>query len=172
MALWTPFAAGQRITAGKLNQMVGEWLPYNVRWTADSGTTTLGNGLLSGKYQRVGNSINFRVVFEWGSGTFQSLPGQNWHFTLPVAAYSGEGTIFWPCNIWLLKSSTRFVGAAYVDPPTQTISAIVPNAANWYMDDDSWPTPTAENTTTIKPGKEIALSGARINLWGSYEAAE
>lgn len=175
MAVWTPFAAGERITAGKLNQMVGEWTLYTPTWSADSGTTTLGTGTLTGKYQRVGNTINFRVLFEWGSTTTQSSSGANWAFSLPFAPWAGDGTVFWPAQAWVSHDDTtgynRWNAGCYVDPSTATVVAITVNASNNYLDMASMPRTTAATTTSLEPMTESAKSGSRLNLSGSYQAA-
>lgn len=175
MTLWTPFAAGQRITAGKLNSLVGEWTPYTPIWSAATGTTLVGDGTLVGKYRRVGNTIEYRILFEWGTTTNQSVTDSNWSFSLPVPPFSGDGTVFWPGNVWIAHSDSgynRFMGGCYVDPPTNALVSITANASNSYIDAHDFPGRTAADTTSVEPVSQMAVASDRINFWGSYEAAE
>ncbi|MEV0114469.1 hypothetical protein AB0H77_14630 [Streptomyces sp. NPDC050844] len=87
-ALWQP---GQRITAARLNAMSGLWQPYTPVWSADAGTTTLGDGTLLGRYQIVGPTVNIAMRFQWGATSAQSVTDANWSFSLPVAPYTADG---------------------------------------------------------------------------------
>lgn len=174
MTLWTPFAAGQRITAGKLNALVGEWTDYTPVWAADAGTTTLGNGTLEGKYQRTGNTIEFRIMMQWGSTSTQSSATANWNFSLPFTPSAADGTVVWPCNIWIMHqpggagSTYRWTGGAYVDPPTSTVVAMTYNGGNGYLDSASFPSTTGN--PGLSPDEVVAVAGSRVNVFGSYQA--
>lgn len=187
MALWRPFAAGERLTAGRLNALVGEWTPYTPIWSTDAGVTTLGNGTLIGKYQRIGNTINFRIQFDWGSGTSQTNPGENWRFSLPATPQSADGAALWPVSLWVIHSTGpnsmnlsnhRYTGAAYVDPTRNAVYAITYNAGNSFLDDQTFPSYKAETSggnpdpVSVSPDEEPVVAGDRINIWGSYEAID
>ncbi|WP_413102211.1 hypothetical protein [Streptomyces sp. Inha503] len=168
--LWQP---GQRITADRLNAMVGDWVPYTPSWTADSGTTTLGDGLLSGRYQIVGPTVNFTMRFQWGSTTTQSVSDSNWSFSLPVPAYTGDGNTWQALEAWIFdtSASARWQASAYVNASTQTLTAICVNADGGFMDSAEMPSQTAQgsSTTSVQPGSTTWANGDRINIWGSYE---
>ena len=170
--LWQP---GNRITAGRLNAMVGLWTPYTPVWTADSGTTTLGDGTLSGRYQVRGPTVEFSLRFQWGSTTSQSVTTSNWSFSLPVAPYTGDGNTWQPVKAWALDASpgARWQLAGYINASTSTITALTANADGGFLDSQEMPSQTAEgaSTTSVQPGNVAWANGDRLNIWGSYEAA-
>jgi len=174
LALWTPFRAGERLTAGRLNALVTEWEPYTPVWSADTGTTTLGNGTLRGKYQRIGNTINFRIFLEWGTTTAQSEPAANWAFSLPATVQSSEGPEFWPVSMWVIhntgSSNYRFTGAGYVDSSRNAVYALTTNADNAFLDSATFPSQVADSG--ISPDGTAVTAGDQVNIWGSYEAID
>lgn len=181
MALWTPFRAGERLTAGRLNAMISEWIPYTPIWSADSGTTTVGDAILTGKYQRIGNTINFRIFFQWGSTTTQSVGNANWRFSLPAQPQSADGPEFWPASAWFIHdvddnpsntTNYRFAGSAYVDPTRNAVYAITPNASNSFLDSQQWPSITEKASGQIAPANEPVRVGDQINIFGEYEAID
>ncbi|MFE0132386.1 hypothetical protein ACFWY6_12560 [Streptomyces sp. NPDC059037] len=169
-ALWQP---GQRITAARLNAMAGLWQPYTPVWTADSGTTTLGDGTLLGRYQVVGPTVNIAMRFTWGATSAQSVTDANWSFSLPVAPYTADGNTWQPLEAWIFdtSASARWQASAYVNASTQTLTAIVVNGDGGFMDSQEMPSQTASSTTTVQPGNTAWAVGDRLNIWGSYEAA-
>lgn len=86
----TAWAAGQRITADRLNAITPIWQTWTPTWSTSTGNNTpdIGNGTFNCAYARTGDTItaNFDVIF--GSTTdFNSGTGSdNWLFTLPVTA--------------------------------------------------------------------------------------
>lgn len=170
--LWQP---GNRVTDGKLNAMCGLWTPYSPIWSADSGTTTLGDGSLDGRYQVAGPTVHISLRFQWGSTTTQSVSGSNWSFSLPAAAFAGNGNTWQPLDCWIFdtSASARWRAAAYVNASTQTLTAVVVHADGGFMDDAEMPSQTAagSGTTTIQPGNLSWANGDRLNIWGTYEAA-
>lgn len=61
------------------NAAASLWVPFTPTWTNTSGTNTLGNGLLSGRWRYWGaTTIQFVINFTWGSTT-TSGPG-DWRF--------------------------------------------------------------------------------------------
>lgn len=171
-SLWQP---GHRITAARLNAMSGLWTPYTPSWTADSGTTTLGDGTLVGRYQIAGPTVTFSMRLQWGATTVQSVINSNWSFSLPVAPYTGDGNTFQPVGAWIFDSSAsaRWQASAYVNASTSTLTAIVVNADGGFMDSQEMPFQTAEggSTTSVQPSNGAWAVGDRLNLWGSYEMA-
>lgn len=57
------------------------WTSYTVTWT----NGTIGNGILEGKFWRLGKLVVFRIDLIWGSTTTSS---GTWSFSLPVSAVS------------------------------------------------------------------------------------
>lgn len=192
MALWTPFRAGERLTAGRLNALVTEWIPYQPIWQADVGTVTLNDGTLTGKYQRIGNTINFRIFFEWGPNTTQSNPSENWRFSLPATPQSADGVEFWPVSLWITHDAWdlrdpgnprqignhRWSGGGYIDPSRNAVYAMAYNGSNGYMDADTFPSYYAETSAgspdpqSVSPDEQAVRPGDQINVYGSYEAID
>lgn len=180
MALWTPFAAGDRLTAGRLNALVGEWTPYTPIWTADSGTTTLGNGVLEGKFQRIGNTVNFRIYFEWGSSSTQSVSGSNWRISVPFPPQSADGTQWWPVSLSQNHitgpgTPTRhvFTGVGFIDPTLQAVANMYYSGGNTPIDNLVFPSYYAEggpDPTSVSPNEETVAAGDTLHIFGSYEA--
>lgn len=57
-----------------------EWVDYTPEWTNTS-STTLGNGLLAGRWRKVGDTLEIKILLSWGSGTSSS--GTSWRFSIP-----------------------------------------------------------------------------------------
>lgn len=89
------WVVGEVVTAALLNQEIrdqfnsffGAWTSYTPSWLAEGGAApTLGNGTLTGRYLKVGRTVDFVLQLTWGSTT---APGggagsENWVFTLPA----------------------------------------------------------------------------------------
>jgi hypothetical protein len=69
-------------------QWTGAVTSYTPTWTADSGTPAIGNGTISGYWQRYGNLCAVRFYLQIGSTTTKATGG--WYFSLPfTSAYAG-----------------------------------------------------------------------------------
>jgi len=115
------------------------WETFTPVWSADSGSTTLGNGTLDGRFIRLGALIIFTLEFTWGTTTTQSVGGANWRFDGPnVSADTGVGTTFWMANAWALDASagTRYVCHGQIDPTTTPprVQTLVNDAATNILD--------------------------------------
>lgn len=66
---FSPWTAGQRITAQRLNDMVGDWTSYTAAWTAATTNPGLGNGTLNTRYQLVGKTCHLNIHLIFGSTT-------------------------------------------------------------------------------------------------------
>jgi hypothetical protein len=77
---------GSSVTTGMVASEA--WTTYTPLWSG-----TLGNGLLNGRYQRIGRTVHFHIEFQWGSTT--SHPAGGMYFSAPVAPltarFSGVG---------------------------------------------------------------------------------
>lgn len=168
MALWQP---GMRITADRLNGIVSGWQDYTPTWRVASGTATLGNGTLDGRYQLVGKTCEFSMRFEFGSSTTQSVQMADWEFDLPVFPTAVKGTTFQPVSCWLYDSSesARFTATGYVNSSTGRITFICAHADGGPISSGEMPSQTAATTTSIQPGQLVFATGDRLNIWGAYE---
>lgn len=87
----SPWLAGQRITADRLNDMLPTWTAWTPAWTTSSGNNTpsFGNATVDCKYAQTGDLVVFEMEITFGSTTnFGAAPvsGDNWRFSLPVTA--------------------------------------------------------------------------------------
>jgi hypothetical protein len=86
----TPWQAGQRITAARLNQITPTWSSWTPTWTTSTGANTpsIGNATVSGSYCQTGDVVFFRLEITFGTTTSFGGGGSsdNWRFSLPVTA--------------------------------------------------------------------------------------
>lgn len=134
----------------------GAWTSYTATWSAASGSTTLGNGVLTAHYARFGRMIEFNILFQWGSTSSQTVSGANWQFAIPIAAEATS--TLWPVTGWVLdtSASTRWVCGGYVNAGSSWIETLVPSGTTGVVDD----------TTPM-----TWANGDRLNIWGRYSAA-
>lgn len=78
------------------------WTSYTPTWGNSGTANTLGNGTISGYYRVVGKTLDWYIIFTWGSTT-ASGSGQ-WYFSLPLSLTS-QGT-------WQLNSGATLVDAS------------------------------------------------------------
>lgn len=138
----------------------GSWTPFTPTWSADSGTTTVGNGTLDGKYARFGSMVFWSIRLSWGTTTTTSVAGANWRFALPVDGDNDLGTSFWSASAWLFDSSpgNRYMANGYIatDQSPPLLQFITADGASGIVDNQA---------------PFIWATGDRLNAWGFYEAA-
>jgi len=64
------------------------WTSYTPTWTSDSGTPSIGNGTLGGRYKQIGKTVFFNLKLTYGSTTTGGSGA--WMFGLPVTAYNSN----------------------------------------------------------------------------------
>lgn len=62
---------------------ITDWQSYTPTWSGSGGTPSLGNGTLSGRWRRVGDSAEFQIYLLWGSTTSGNSSNQ-WIFSRPT----------------------------------------------------------------------------------------
>jgi len=85
------------LTAGTGNVIVSNYVTgskyyngtYTPTWTASTSGSSIGNGKLVGRYQRMGNICHTFVQLDFGSSTNSGFGV--WEFTLPITPYTGTG---------------------------------------------------------------------------------
>lgn len=86
----TPWQAGQRITAARLNLITPVWSSWTPTWTTNTGSNSpsFGNAGIVASYAQVGDVVFFRMELSFGSTTNFGGGGttDNWQFSLPVTA--------------------------------------------------------------------------------------
>jgi hypothetical protein len=87
---FTPWAAGERITAARLNEISPTWSTWTPVWTTDSGVATpsFGNANIIARYTQTADLVVCRLEITFGSTTNfgGGGAGDNWQFSLPVTA--------------------------------------------------------------------------------------
>ncbi|MEV0113293.1 hypothetical protein AB0H77_08600 [Streptomyces sp. NPDC050844] len=76
----------------QFNSMFGAWSTWSPTWGADGGAApTLGNGTLTGRYLKVGRTVDWVLQLTWGSTTAPGGGGgnENWWFGLPALPATG-----------------------------------------------------------------------------------
>jgi len=95
------------ITNAKLSTTAGEpgaaWQSYTPTWTASSVNPTLGNGTLTGAYNKVGKMITARIFLQYGSTTSSGTGAFRW--SLPVTPKSST---FFMGSGWGLRTGSAF----------------------------------------------------------------
>ncbi|CAL9379945.1 hypothetical protein [Streptomyces sp. enrichment culture] len=88
----TAWAAGQRITADRLNEMLPRWQSWTPTWSTSSGSATpsFGNATMSCSYCQTGDVVLIRMKIAFGTTTNFGGGGStdNWRFSTPVTAAS------------------------------------------------------------------------------------
>lgn len=91
---------GEVVSAALMNQEIrdqfnsffGAWTTYTPTWIAEGGAApTLGNGTLTGRYAKIGRTVDWVIQLTWGSTTVAGGGGasENWAFTLPASPAAG-----------------------------------------------------------------------------------
>lgn len=75
-----------------IDALSGAMTSYNVIWTASAGTPAIGNGTLTGEYNRINKLVFFRIELTAGSTTTFGTAGAYWIFTIPVGTTTGRWT--------------------------------------------------------------------------------
>lgn len=132
--VFTPWAAGQRITAARLAAMTLTWSAWTPTWSTSTGVNTpsFGNATIDCKYAQSADAVFFEFEITMGSTTSFGGGGSadNWRFSLPVTAaetvlIAGMGeiqdavaTTRWPIRARLTTTTTievELCGRAYDD---------------------------------------------------------
>lgn len=69
------FAAGDVLTAANMNSIGEAWTTYTPTWSVYLGTTTLGNGTLTGRYLVLNKLVFGHIKLSWGTTTSTSGAG-------------------------------------------------------------------------------------------------
>ena len=64
------------------------WTSYTPTWTSDSGTPSIGNGTIGGRYKQIGKTVFFNLKLTYGSTTTGGSGA--WMFGLPATAYDSN----------------------------------------------------------------------------------
>jgi hypothetical protein len=87
----------------------GAWSAYTPTWTSTGTAPTIGNGSIVGYYQKIGQVVNVRIEWAWGSTT--SLGTGFYVFSLPYAGLSGASQTM---TTMLNDSTSEYPGSAVI----------------------------------------------------------
>ena len=126
------------------------WTTYTPAWTASTTNPAIGNGTITGRYQRVGKTVSFWAYINCGSTT--TYGSGNYRLTIPVApAWTHIGGL----SGFFLRSTTSYpLGAAVQSSGAVTRLWFGSGAAEW--------SPTVPATLA---------AGDFVVIGGTYEAA-
>ena len=108
-------------TSEEYRKVAGVWVLYFKPWTAYTPTITgltLGNGTVTARYQRIGNTIHLHISVDIGSTTTMGSAV----ITLPFAALSEAGGVATLIRV----GSSRQYGQARINGSTVTVYGVVP----------------------------------------------
>ena len=108
----------------------GEWVTYTPKWTAHTGTPSLGNGTLTGRYCKVGKMVIVNMSLTFGSTT--SVAGtETWYISLPITS-AGLGHGVWVA----FESGVKFhTGILQVSTgATKTNSFFTPDGQGYFSE--------------------------------------
>ena len=112
----------------QLGTNAGGWVTYTPTWTAYTGTPSLGNGTITGRYCKVGKMVTVTVSLNFGSTT--SVAGTStWYIGLPItSAGSGHG-------VWIAYESgvKYYTGVLQVSPGATRINSFYAPDGQGYL---------------------------------------
>lgn len=157
------WVSGEVVTAAQMNTEIRDaftgiqaaWTAYTPAWTASTTAPVLGNGTLVGAYNRVGKTVDFRIVLTMGSTT--TYGAGFYVFSLPVTPVAA--------GINILEYPVADVICHDASP-----SAVTPGIGAIFSTSEVRPRSYAGATITPTAPFTFA-SGDRIMLAGRYEAA-
>lgn len=100
---------------------------YTVAWTASSGTPSIGNGALSGRYMRIGNYVHVTINLFIGSTT--TFGTGSWFFGLPIQTAAAKGPSIVEAVALDSSASTYYRGAGRASAGTSGISVTSSSSA-------------------------------------------
>lgn len=136
------WVVGETVSAALMNQEIrdqfnsffGAWSSYTPGWFAETGTNpTLGNGTLTGRYLKVGRTVDWVVQLTWGSTSAAGSGGgsENWMFGLPAAPAAGFTQRIVAVDVFDSSTSLHYSGnAIYSTTNGGTFRTIVSNRAD------------------------------------------
>ena len=96
------WVVGETVTAAYMNTEIrdqfnsffGAWTTYTPTWIAEGGggtNPTIGNGSLTGRYLKIGRTVDWVIQLSWGSTSAAGGGGgsENWMFGLPASPATG-----------------------------------------------------------------------------------
>jgi hypothetical protein len=110
-------------TAWETIVSLGAWQGYTPTWGAVSGTQpVIGNGTLSGRYQKIGKTVHLWARILMGSTTTYGV--NQWTLSLPVPALAGGIVQILPGRIFDASAPNAYLAVAHLtNGTTMTLEA-------------------------------------------------
>jgi hypothetical protein len=134
------------LVASSLFRWDGSWFEYTPTWTGSVTNPTIGNGSISGRYRRMGNSCLTQIKISIGSTTSVGSGSYSLSFPItPVGAtlfavgsavfYDDSGAVIYHGSAWAISStdiavyvsetsSRRWTNSVPVTPATNDVMAL------------------------------------------------
>lgn len=77
-----PPAAWGDILNANWAYLAGAWETYTPTWAGSGGTPAIGNGTLTGRFRKMGKTLDVKILLVWGSTTTGNT-STSWTFSLP-----------------------------------------------------------------------------------------
>ncbi|MET7779559.1 hypothetical protein ABZU94_29685 [Streptomyces mirabilis] len=139
----------------QFNSMFAAWTPYTPTWTSSGTAPNIGNGTLTGRYQKYGRTVLCEINMVAGSTSTYGTGNYNW--LLPAQAANAGISVVGSAQ---LLGSARWNGAIVISPNASNCSAFLPVASNDTR--SNFMTPTVPETLA---------AGAQVRLTFTYESA-
>lgn len=163
------WVVGEIVTAAMLNaeirdqimSMLDAWTPYTPVFGSSGTAPAVGNGVITGRYMKIGRTVQFAVQMVVGTTT--TYGSGNLNVSLPVGAATVAGGSPGVIEAAISRSTTPnfAVGRAPIPNGSATTGTIwmpsVVNAGDW----DAW---TFNTPWTI-------ANGDVVRVYGTYQAA-
>lgn len=122
----TPWTAGAKITAARLNQMLPVWTSWTPTWTTSTGlhSPSYGNATVTCAYCQTGDLVVCKFDILFGSTTnFGATPAtsDNWQFSLPVTADAAAQAGGWVVGNYDASALHDLVWRAHLTSTTNMI---------------------------------------------------
>lgn len=171
---FTPWAAGARITAAKLEDMTFTWFAWTPTWTTSTGANTpsFGNASVDCKYTQSADAVLFDIEISFGSTTNFGGGGtsDNWRFSLPVTAAEAQ-IIAGYGEIQGASASERFPIRPRITTTTTLELELSGGAYNNITGNSSGLVDAATPFGASSTGSTAWASGFAVRLHGHYQAA-
>lgn len=157
------FTAGMKPLASLFEAEVAAMTAYTPTWAA-SGSPAIGNGTLAGYYLQVGKMVDFKIGLVGGTTTTWGTAGNQWTFTLPVAArYPGVA----PWN------NSYYIGEAYISDTGVNLYradlGLVTSGSTFFV---AWRQQSVGVFATVNNGSPFSPGSTDFYIMsGRYEAA-
>ncbi|MFI1728177.1 hypothetical protein ACH40E_02840 [Streptomyces acidicola] len=171
---FTPWAAGQRITAARLAAMTPLWSAWTPTWTTSTGvgTPSYGNATVDCKYAQSGDTVFYEMEITFGTTTNFGGGGSNdnWRFSAPVTAAEPQ-LITGTGEIQGSSVAERYPIRARLDTTTTFQIELTGRSYNNETPNSSGLIDAATPFGTSNSISTAWANGFRILLDGKYQAA-